>query len=173
MKNYEVYEWMLYVGKKCISIRWVTTEKYKDNKIIKVCLVAHGCEKEASNLKNKLFNQQSWSYMFCNVNSICYELAGWESWFYFRIFAGWYAGKRGVSYTTIQCMSGIPTEMHLWIKWSTLFMVQVSNLRFKSTQRPMINYFFGNLQCMWMISYSVKMDHLRKMWSQNWKRYST
>ena len=44
---HEVYECVPGMGQKCLSTKWMITEKSKDNKkIIKACLVAHGYEHE-------------------------------------------------------------------------------------------------------------------------------
>ena len=50
IENWEihgVYECVPDIGQKCISTRWVITEKFKDKrKIMKDCLVAHGYDED-------------------------------------------------------------------------------------------------------------------------------
>ena len=52
MEIHKVYECVLDMDQKCMSTRWVITEKFKDNKIImKAHLVACGYEEYLHNLK--------------------------------------------------------------------------------------------------------------------------
>lgn len=52
MKNHVIYECVPYIGQKRISIKWVMSERYKDNKkIMKVHFVSHGYEEDSYNLK--------------------------------------------------------------------------------------------------------------------------
>ncbi|GAB1599998.1 hypothetical protein Ahia01_000277300 [Argonauta hians] len=52
MKAHEVYECVPNIGQKCISTRWVITEKVKDNKkVMKARLVARGYEENSHSLK--------------------------------------------------------------------------------------------------------------------------
>ena len=47
-----VYECVPDIGQKCISIRWVITEKFEDKrKIMKAYFVTHGYEEDSQELK--------------------------------------------------------------------------------------------------------------------------
>ena len=52
MEIQPVYECVPDMGQKCISTRWVITEKSKDNKIMKAHFVARGYE-DLHNLKTE------------------------------------------------------------------------------------------------------------------------
>ena len=84
-----VYECMLDNGQKCLSTRWVIMEKLKDKwKIMKAHLVAGGYEEDSHNLKTDSLTCSP-EAVYCNVNSLSYEVAGRESGFYLSISAGW------------------------------------------------------------------------------------
>ena len=52
MEIHWVYESVPDIGQKCISTRWVITEKFKDKKkIMKAYRVAHGYEEDSHNMK--------------------------------------------------------------------------------------------------------------------------
>ena len=52
MEIHEGYECVLDIGQKCISTRWVITEKFKDKRnIMKAHLVVCGYEEDSHNLK--------------------------------------------------------------------------------------------------------------------------
>ena len=95
MEIHGVYECLPDIGQEWISTRWVITEKSKDNKIMKVCLVAHGYE--------DLYNLKTDS-LTCIYEDMCLVMLTapvikWqvETWFHRNVSAGWYAEKRDIS----------------------------------------------------------------------------
>ena len=88
MEIHGVYECVTDIGRKCISTRWVITEKFKDKrKIMKAYFVVCGCKEESHKLKT-VFPTCSCEAM--HIIMLTASVMKWwiESRFYVSVFPG-------------------------------------------------------------------------------------